>query len=247
MRWITKEYDRSKGFEIGTLNPSLLPSLFVEQSRAWQYHASFHVKNVIRAIHEYNHKALVYCCKDVELSERLWSRLSQLLLPSYTKALEQVHFLIEVEQHGNLLTMNHYFADNLRKAREDRIKRKLFSLQSWATDDAQREPLLRLKDTIAAFVSNEEQTTQDLHDTLEAYYKVARKRFVDAVCLQAVDYFLVSNKEGPLWLFSPHFVGGLSNSDLGDIAGEGDEAAERRVRLEEEISSLRAGEIILTG
>ena len=61
------------------------------------------------------------------------------------------------------------------------------------THDAQREPLLRLKDTIAAFVSNEEQTTQDLHDTLEAYYKVARKRFVDAVCLQAVDYFLISN------------------------------------------------------
>lgn len=76
MRWITEKYDRSKGFEIGTLNPSLLPSLFVEQSRAWQYHASFHVRNVIRAIHEYNHKALVYCCKDIELSERLWGRLS---------------------------------------------------------------------------------------------------------------------------------------------------------------------------
>ena len=83
-------------------------------------------------------------------------------------------------------------------------------------------------------------TTQDLHDTLEAYYKVARKRFVDAVCLHAVDYFLASNKEGPLWLFSPHFVGGLSNSDLNKIAGEGDEAAGRRVRLEEEISNLSA-------
>jgi hypothetical protein len=76
MRWIKEKYDRSKGFEIGTLNPSLLPSLFVEQSRAWQYHASFHVKNIIRAIHEYNHKALVHCCKDVELSERLSVRLS---------------------------------------------------------------------------------------------------------------------------------------------------------------------------
>jgi hypothetical protein len=143
--------------------------------------------------------------------------------------------------------MNHYFADNLRKAREDRIRRTLISLQSWATDDAQREPLLCLKDTVAAFVSNEEQTTQDLHDTLEAYYKVARKRFVDAVCLQAVDYFLVSNKDGPLWLLSPHFVGGLSNSDLSKIAGEGDEVAVRRERLEEEIATLKAGEIILVG
>jgi hypothetical protein len=96
-------------------------------------------------------------------------------------------------------------------------------------------------------MSNEEQTTQDLHDTLEAYYKVARKRFVDAVCLQAVDFFLVSNKEGPLWLFSPHFVGSLSNSELSQIAGEGDEAALRRVRLEEEITTLKAGEMIFTG
>jgi hypothetical protein len=125
--------------------------------------------------------------------------------------------------------MNHYFADNLRKVREYRIKRKLISLQSWATDDAQRELLFRLKDTIVAFVSNEEQTTQDLHDTLEAYYKVARKRLVDAVCLQAVDYFLVSNKEGPLWLFSPHFIGSFSDSDLKQIAVENDEAVLRRM------------------
>jgi hypothetical protein len=135
----------------------------------------------------------------------------------------------------------------MRKAREDRMRRKLMSLQSWETDDSQRGPLLRFKDTIAAFVSNEEQTTKDLHDTLEACYKVARKRFVDAVCFQAWDYFLISNKEGLLWLSSPHFVGGLSNSDLSKIAGEGDGAAMRRVRLEEEIATLKAGEVILVG
>jgi hypothetical protein len=122
--------------------------LFVEQYRPWEYHVSFHVKNVIRAIHQYNHKTLVYCCRDAELSGRLWIRLSQILLPSYRRALEQVLFLIDVEHRGNLLTMNHFFADNLRKAR-DRIMRKLTSLQSWATDYAQKEPLLRLEDIIA--------------------------------------------------------------------------------------------------
>ncbi|TVY17611.1 Interferon-induced GTP-binding protein Mx2 [Lachnellula arida] len=180
---ITKKYDRSKGFEIGTLNPSLLPSLFAEQSQWWEYYANCHVKKVIQKIHQFNHKALCYCCKDSILSERLWTRLAQLLLPSYREALNQVSFLVSVEKDGNLMTMNHYFADNLRKAREDRITRQLLNLQSWSTSDAQKEPLLRLKDTIAAFLSNEEYTVRDLHDTLEAYYKVARKRFVDAVCL----------------------------------------------------------------
>jgi hypothetical protein len=65
---------------------------------------------------------------------------------------------------------------------------------------------------------------------------VARKIFVDAICLQVADYFLVSNKEGLLWVFSPHF-----------IAGEGGEAAGRRVRLEEDIATLKAGEVILLG
>ena len=101
-------------------------------------------------------KALVYCCRDAELSERLWVGLSQLLLSSYKRALEQVLFLIDVEQKGNLLAMNHYFADNLRKAREDRIKRKLMSLQSCATGDGNGEPLLSFRDTIAAFMSNDD-------------------------------------------------------------------------------------------
>lgn len=181
------------------------------------------------------------------LSERLWARLSQLLLPLYKKALDQVAFLIATEQHGSLMTMNHYFADNLRKAREDRIKQRLLSLNSWTTDDAQKEPLLRLTDTIAALVSNDEQSTQDLHDTLKSYYKVARKRFVDAVCLQAIDHFLVSSKEGPLWLFSPQFIGGISDADLNLIAGEADEAVKYRLRLVHEITNLRAGQRILDG
>ncbi|KAL5351057.1 hypothetical protein ACLOAV_004632 [Pseudogymnoascus australis] len=247
MQWITKMNDRSKGFGIGTLNPSLLPSLFHEQSRSWGFYANGHAEDVIQTIHRFNYKALCYCCRDSVLSERLWARLSQLLLPLYKKALDQVAFLITTEQHGNLMTMNHYFADNLRKAREDRIKQRLLSLNSWTTDDAQKEPLLRLTDTIAALVSNDEQSTQDLHDTLKSYYKVARKRFVDAVCVQAIVHFLVSSKEGPLWLFSPQFIGGISDVDLNLIAGEADEAVKYRLRLVHEITNLRAGQRILDG
>ncbi|KAI9830639.1 MAG: hypothetical protein M1819_005449 [Sarea resinae] len=245
IEWITEKYNRSKGFEIGTLNPSLLPSLFFEQSRRWGYYAYYHVKEVIRNIHQFNHKALCYCCKDRIISERLWARLSELLLPSYKEALNHVSFLVNVEQSGNLMTLNHYFADNLKKARENRIKRQLINLESWTTSDAQKEPLLRLKDTIAAFVSNEDHTVLDLHDTLEAYYKVARKRFVDAVCLQAVDHFLISSRSGPLWLFSPQFVGEMSTFELTEVAGESGDAAVRRSSLVEEIANLKAGERIL--
>lgn len=55
MQWITKMNDRSKGFGIGSLSPSLLPSLFLEQSRSWQFYASGHVEDVIQTIHIFNY------------------------------------------------------------------------------------------------------------------------------------------------------------------------------------------------
>jgi hypothetical protein len=52
--------------------------------------------------------------------------------------------------------MNHYFADNLRKAREDRIKKQLVNLQSWTINNSLKQPLLCLKDTITTFLNNED-------------------------------------------------------------------------------------------
>jgi hypothetical protein len=82
---------------------------------------------------------------------------------------------------------------------------------------------------------------------LEAYYKVSRKRFVHAVCLQAVDHFLISSKERPLWLFSPQLIGKLTDSELVKIAGESNQSVVRRARLLEEITNLEAGQKILKG
>ena len=61
MEWITYKYNQLEGFEIGTTNPSLMPSLFAEQSPAWGFHALNHVTKVIRKIHHFNYKVLQYC------------------------------------------------------------------------------------------------------------------------------------------------------------------------------------------
>jgi hypothetical protein len=90
---------------------------------------------VIHKIHHFNHEALQYYCNNDMLYERLWDKLVQPLLPSYEKALQQVSFLVEIERHGNLMTMNHYFAENVRKAREARLKLQFEALNSWETPD----------------------------------------------------------------------------------------------------------------
>jgi hypothetical protein len=73
----------------------------------------------------------------------------------------------------------------------------------------------------------------------------SRKRLVGAVCLQAVDHFLVSGKTNPLWIFSPHFISNMSDVELHSIAGDEDETLKRRNMLETELASLKAGEKIL--
>lgn len=114
MEWITYKYNQSKGFEIGTIHPSLMPSLFAEQSRAWGFYAKNYVMKVIHKIHHFIHQVLQYCCNNDGLCGRLWDNLLQPLLPSYEKALQQASFLVEIEREGHLMTMNHYFAENIR-------------------------------------------------------------------------------------------------------------------------------------
>ena len=87
-------------------------------------------------------------------------------------------------------------------------------------------------------LSNLEHTVCDLHDILKSYYKVARKRFVDNVCMQAADFHLVTGPDTPVRVFSPKFVSKLSAEQLETIAGEDISRKRKRAELEREIKSL---------
>ncbi|KAL8718451.1 MAG: hypothetical protein Q9225_004417 [Loekoesia sp. 1 TL-2023] len=93
--------------------------------------------------------------------------------------------------------------------------------------------------------SNLEHVIQDLHDILKSYYKVARKRFVDVLCMQAADYYLVTGPDAPARVFTPAFVSGLTAEQLEAIAGEEIGSRKKRVRLTREIGNLENGKRIL--
>lgn len=95
-------------------------------------------------------------------------------------------------------------------------------------------------------MSNVDHVVREIHDILEAYYKVARKRFVDNLCMQAADYYLVTGPNTPLKFFSPTFVNRLTAEQLEDIAGEDASTKRKRAALEKEIGDLEAGRKILT-
>lgn len=92
---------------------------------------------------------------------------------------------------------------------------------------------------------NVEHIVCDLHDILRSYYKVARKRFVDNVCMQAADFYLVTGPDSPVRVFSPAFVLDLTREQLETIAGEDAHTKRKRADLEREIASLIKGKEML--
>jgi hypothetical protein len=113
-------------------------------------------------------------------------------------------------------------------------------------DQAQQTKIVRLDAILGAASnsSNLKHTIDDLHDILKAYYKVARKRFVDVICMQAADYHLVTGPEAPMTVFSPKFVGSLSEEQLESIAGEDLGTKRKRKDLKRKIENLELGKKI---
>jgi hypothetical protein len=94
-------------------------------------------------------------------------------------------------------------------------------------------------------LSNREHIVQEMHDILKSYYKVARKRIVDVVIMQAVDYHLLSGPQSPLKVLSPELISKLDEKQLDRIAGEDDFTKARREELRLTISDLEKGKKIL--
>jgi hypothetical protein len=54
-------------------------------------------------------------CPERVVKAELLSMLMDGLFERYSKAIEQVRFLLDVERIGTPMTLNHYFTDNLEK------------------------------------------------------------------------------------------------------------------------------------
>lgn len=147
---------------------------------------------------------------------------------------EHIQFLLRTERSGNLLTTNHYFSETLDKLRSARGADATKSSPSDSRNAAERTTL-----------DNMEHTVRDVHDILQSYYKVARKRFVDNVCMQGTDYHMITGPDTPLHVFSPQFVVDLSDERLEAVAGEDITSIQQRKSVEKEIERMMEGRRIL--
>ncbi len=246
--WIESEYKTSRGFELGTFDPCLLPIIFQEQSKKWDRLALVYISDVIRHVHSFASELLSALCPDPHVQSNLWTLMIDELLGRYEKAVAHTHFILRVERYGTPLTTNHYFNDNLQKARLERLKSGLMGQSTLVKVGNELQSVVKMDAIVHSVqMGNIQHTVEDIHAILKSYYKVARKRFVDVVCMQAADHFLVTGSESPLKLFTPSFVHHLSSDSLNLIAGEDVVSKRTRSGLVHEIQCLRAGKRLLRG
>lgn len=257
--WLRNIHRDSRGFEIGTVNPTLLATIMREQSCKWEHIALGYVTDVIALTHTFVNDLLHEVCPSRRVREGILSLLMDQLCARYKTAIKHVEFLLEVDLQGTPSTLNHYFNDNLQKwyvlgsfsrfsanPSASRQKRLHSRIKAKTFTDFKHGDMIRTSDLFQHdHMGNDEHTIQDLHDILQSYYKVARKRFVDALRMQAVDHFLITGPDTPLTLFSPAFVAKLSHEELDEAAGEDRQVKRQRAALEKETHDLEEAMKIL--
>jgi hypothetical protein len=264
MHHIEECYKESRGPELGTVcvpslevetltdrmqfEGSLLAMMFRAQTSRWRSIVMAHVETVIVAVHRFIKALLGETFGDQRMREELWDLvLLEKLQTAYVRAKDQAEFLLDIEINGRPSTYNHYFSDNLQKARVERLEEaiKEAAITEWTDGDVRIN--LSAVPGLMTNKSNAEQVKKDIHDILKSYYKVSRKRFVDIVCRMAVEHFLLDGKGSPLKVLTPELIATMSDAQLDMIAGEDVTTKRERERLGSEIEGLKAAMAVLRG
>jgi hypothetical protein len=80
LKWLTTVYQDSRGLELGTFNPSLLPIAMKEQSKKWDSIAFGYISDVVTVTHTFVTDLLRHTCPDERVRNGLASMLMDGLL-----------------------------------------------------------------------------------------------------------------------------------------------------------------------
>ncbi|SCO92390.1 related to RBTMx2 protein [Fusarium oxysporum] len=223
MPWITQMHRRSRGVELGTFGPRILSSAFQEQSIYWQKMATQYLSKVVLSVHKFILGALEKVCYETRILDELISGLMADLVARYQDGMNRAIHLVHIERHKKPYTLNHYRSEK----------------KAWNDKDTGQQ-VVKLDDisSVVNNQSNTQHTAEEIHDILQAYYKVARKRFVDNIYHQAVDRCLLSDPSSPLILICEQWVLDLSDEKLQLIASESRATQERRQALQTALQDL---------
>lgn len=247
MEWIGQMYNRSRGVELGTFGSGLLSSAFREQTRNWEPMVRSYLGKIVVVIHHFIVTIIGKICTDSKVVGELRFIMDNELLSRYQAAMDEAVFLVGLERDNKPYTLNASFNTTLRGARGLRIAEPLRKDRHDGSSPPEDRKLFELETVVKVMQgkTNGQEASENIHDILKAYYKVARDRIVDTVFRQAVDHCLLTGPMSPLSLFSEKWVLKLDEQNLASIAGEPRRIVKKREALVKKISDLKSALHIL--
>ncbi|GFG19489.1 hypothetical protein IFM5058_10141 [Aspergillus udagawae] len=250
IRHVENLLQRTRGKELpGTFNPMIINDLFIEQSQPWERITSEHVREVWEAAKAFV-KIAVTEVTDMSTSSAILMEVFDPSLDSVLKSLEnKTCEILRAYREGHPITYNHSFTDSLQQTRQDTLMpklsytiRKFFNvpqLTSSQNIDGTFD-LLHLRDSLLESFKADTARFAALQalDCMRAYYKVALKRFVDAIAIEVIETALV---QALVKIFSPVAVYNMPSSLVTRIAGESKESHDMREQLSKKLETLRNG------
>ncbi|KAK4233415.1 hypothetical protein C8A03DRAFT_19520, partial [Achaetomium macrosporum] len=240
---------RTRGCELpGSFNPMVVADLFLEQCRPWEAIARRHVENVWDAAFRFV-KLVVAHVADESTAKALQYEVFEPAMNGVLQTMrDKTKELLTPHQHSHPITYNHYLTETLQKVRRERgqnererILCRFFgvdSLQSWHSDD--EYDLRRLADSLAESGEPDmgRYAASEALDCLNAYYKVALKRFIDDLAVQVIEAKLISALDR---ILHPVSICQMLDEQVARIAGESEETRTEREQLNKQLEVLRNG------
>ncbi|KAG6046180.1 hypothetical protein E4U39_001593 [Claviceps sp. Clav50 group G5] len=236
--------ERSRGCELsGTFNPLIVGELFADQCQPWKNLASETEKKVLEAVDEVEHAIVDY----ITIKETAPAILQMLRggTDNLKKALgEKLKELLEPHSNGHPITYNNYLTNTVKKAQDDRRKRRL---ETEVNSLAQHGFFVSATSNVKSIVDKmNEKMDSDMDtfasemaiDYMEAYYEVALNKFIDDVSVLAVEQCLISKLPD---LFPDHILFDFKDEDIARLAGETEAASKQREKCNQKLAVLEDG------
>ena len=271
--WIRNEIKTSRGTELqGTMNPDVLPILFHKQARKWRGISESHFDNITKIAYNATWQVLDAVCKDPLTKKKITSCIREVTARSKDRFLALLSQRVDHILSRHLQTNNPAFEQKVSEARKKRFQAALeryklsktrqplenaqptrfgipipnTNIHEGSDEDANRL-VIDMRDVGALFaelhMSNSQNLEDEIHDTLKAYYEIARDDFIEYVTQLIVEPYL-SDLEGPVLFFSPVYVAGLKDEDIGALGQEDESNMRKRTEKEETLARLNQAEKI---
>ncbi|RTE68288.1 hypothetical protein BHE90_017335 [Fusarium euwallaceae] len=251
LAFIEREYRSSRGYELGTFGGEMLPTNFKEQSKKWSPMARAHVSNAILIVHHFIRSVLDASCPDDTIRDELWNFIVDDLQERYRRAVDHTEFLLEVEFEGKSITYSPAFNKKLHGTKfahvEELGKKVELTVKSYPNIQHASQVARKIVENGFGGTDDLASTCRNIHDVLHTFYDFARTRFVDVICQQVIDHFLLYSRNGPLTVLSEELILHMTPENLETIAGEEMCSRDRREKLTLDIANLREALKILRG